>query len=77
MIINPWGMCEIAVCCGKFMSSVRNMFTEFANNFISANKVSTDWFSQRKLHGKQDGEEDTEEKCTICLSILEEGEDVR
>uniref|UniRef100_A0A8C5MHX8 RING-type E3 ubiquitin transferase n=1 Tax=Leptobrachium leishanense TaxID=445787 RepID=A0A8C5MHX8_9ANUR len=44
-------------------------------------KVSTDWFSQRKLHGKQDGEEateeDTEEKCTICLSILEEGEDVR
>ncbi|XP_068131633.1 E3 ubiquitin-protein ligase Arkadia isoform X6 [Hyperolius riggenbachi] len=40
-------------------------------------KVSTDWFSQRKLHGKEDGEEDTEEKCTICLSILEEGEDVR
>ncbi|KAM8973821.1 E3 ubiquitin-protein ligase Arkadia isoform 2-T2 [Pelodytes ibericus] len=44
-------------------------------------KVSTDWFSQRKLHGKQDEdeatEEDTEEKCTICLSILEEGEDVR
>ncbi|XP_040198713.1 E3 ubiquitin-protein ligase Arkadia isoform X6 [Rana temporaria] len=40
-------------------------------------KVSTDWFSQRKLHGKQDGEEDTEEKCTICLSMLEEGEDVR
>nr|XP_033776103.1 E3 ubiquitin-protein ligase Arkadia isoform X3 [Geotrypetes seraphini] len=44
-------------------------------------KVSTDWFSQRKLHGKQEGEEgteeDTEEKCTICLSILEEGEDVR
>ncbi|XP_063305184.1 E3 ubiquitin-protein ligase Arkadia isoform X3 [Pelobates fuscus] len=44
-------------------------------------KVSTDWFSQRKLQGKQDGEEateeDTEEKCTICLSILEEGEDVR
>lgn len=36
---------------------------------------------QRKLHGKQDEEEgadeDTEEKCTICLSILEEGEDVR
>ncbi|XP_028812131.1 E3 ubiquitin-protein ligase Arkadia isoform X2 [Denticeps clupeoides] len=35
----------------------------------------------RKLHGKQDeeegAEEDTEEKCTICLSILEEGEDVR
>nr|XP_020640540.1 E3 ubiquitin-protein ligase Arkadia [Pogona vitticeps] len=45
------------------------------------NKVTTDWFSQRKLHCKQDGEEgaeeDTEEKCTICLSILEEGEDVR
>ncbi|XP_061450772.1 E3 ubiquitin-protein ligase Arkadia isoform X2 [Rhineura floridana] len=44
-------------------------------------KVTTDWFSQRKLHCKQDGEEgteeDTEEKCTICLSILEEGEDVR
>uniref|UniRef100_A0A8C2P0L0 E3 ubiquitin-protein ligase Arkadia N-terminal domain-containing protein n=1 Tax=Capra hircus TaxID=9925 RepID=A0A8C2P0L0_CAPHI len=43
-------------------------------------KVTTDWFSQRKLHCKQDGEEgteeDTEEKCTICLSILEEGEDV-
>lgn len=37
--------------------------------------------SQRKLHGKQDedegADEDTEEKCTICLSILEEGEDVR
>lgn len=36
---------------------------------------------QRKLHGKQEedegAEEDTEEKCTICLSILEEGEDVR
>ncbi|EMP38992.1 G2/mitotic-specific cyclin-B2 [Chelonia mydas] len=36
---------------------------------------------ERKLHCKQDGEEgteeDTEEKCTICLSILEEGEDVR
>lgn len=36
---------------------------------------------QRKLHGKQDedegADEDTEEKCTICLSILEEGEDVR
>ncbi|XP_012931693.2 E3 ubiquitin-protein ligase Arkadia isoform X4 [Heterocephalus glaber] len=44
-------------------------------------KVTTDWFSQRKLHCKQDAEEateeDTEEKCTICLSILEEGEDVR
>uniref|UniRef100_H9GM12 E3 ubiquitin-protein ligase Arkadia n=1 Tax=Anolis carolinensis TaxID=28377 RepID=H9GM12_ANOCA len=44
-------------------------------------KVTPDWFSQRKLHCKQDGEEgteeDTEEKCTICLSILEEGEDVR
>ncbi|XP_062379941.1 E3 ubiquitin-protein ligase Arkadia isoform X2 [Sardina pilchardus] len=37
--------------------------------------------ASRKLHGKQDedegAEEDTEEKCTICLSILEEGEDVR
>lgn len=37
--------------------------------------------TQRKLHGKQEeeegAEEDTEEKCTICLSILEEGEDVR
>ncbi|CAF99592.1 unnamed protein product [Tetraodon nigroviridis] len=36
---------------------------------------------QRKLHSKQDedegADEDTEEKCTICLSILEEGEDVR
>ena len=38
---------------------------------------------QRKLLGKQEeeeegaDEEDTEEKCTICLSILEEGEDVR
>lgn len=56
-------------------------FTQFVNNVISTNKVTTDWFSQRKLHCKQDGEEgteeDTEEKCTICLSILEEGEDVR
>ncbi|KAG7473284.1 hypothetical protein MATL_G00094060 [Megalops atlanticus] len=38
-------------------------------------------YRKRKLHGKQDEEEgpeeDTEEKCTICLSILEEGEDVR
>uniref|UniRef100_A0AAY4DE53 RING-type E3 ubiquitin transferase n=1 Tax=Denticeps clupeoides TaxID=299321 RepID=A0AAY4DE53_9TELE len=38
-------------------------------------------YKKRKLHGKQDeeegAEEDTEEKCTICLSILEEGEDVR
>uniref|UniRef100_A0A3B3T8X0 RING-type E3 ubiquitin transferase n=1 Tax=Paramormyrops kingsleyae TaxID=1676925 RepID=A0A3B3T8X0_9TELE len=38
-------------------------------------------YKKRKLHSKQDGdegmEEDTEEKCTICLSILEEGEDVR
>ncbi|XP_063045802.1 E3 ubiquitin-protein ligase Arkadia [Engraulis encrasicolus] len=38
--------------------------------------------TSRKLHGKQQeeeegAEEDTEEKCTICLSILEEGEDVR
>ncbi|KAG7468771.1 E3 ubiquitin-protein ligase Arkadia isoform X1 [Solea senegalensis] len=35
----------------------------------------------RKLHDKQEedegADEDTEEKCTICLSILEEGEDVR
>ncbi|XP_072326809.1 E3 ubiquitin-protein ligase Arkadia isoform X1 [Scyliorhinus torazame] len=42
-------------------------------------KVITDL--QRKLQYKQeddDGiEDDTEEKCTICLSILEEGEDVR
>ncbi|KAM5292059.1 E3 ubiquitin-protein ligase Arkadia isoform 4-T4 [Ctenodactylus gundi] len=38
-------------------------------------------YKKRKLHCKQDGEEgteeDTEEKCTICLSVLEEGEDVR
>ncbi|KAI1904344.1 hypothetical protein AGOR_G00004690 [Albula goreensis] len=38
-------------------------------------------YRKRKLHGKQEEEEgpeeDTEEKCTICLSILEEGEDVR
>ncbi|XP_063170516.1 E3 ubiquitin-protein ligase Arkadia [Candoia aspera] len=38
-------------------------------------------YKKRKLHCKHDGEEgteeDTEEKCTICLSILEEGEDVR
>ncbi|XP_075431924.1 E3 ubiquitin-protein ligase Arkadia isoform X2 [Ascaphus truei] len=38
-------------------------------------------YKKRKLHGEQEGEEateeDTEEKCTICLSILEEGEDVR
>ncbi|XP_069046635.1 E3 ubiquitin-protein ligase Arkadia isoform X2 [Lepisosteus oculatus] len=38
-------------------------------------------YKKRKLHGKHDddegAEEDTEEKCTICLSILEEGEDVR
>ncbi|KAK7170526.1 hypothetical protein R3I94_000659 [Phoxinus phoxinus] len=37
--------------------------------------------NSRKLHGKEEeeeeAEEDTEEKCTICLSILEEGEDVR
>ncbi|KAI3377892.1 hypothetical protein L3Q82_009024, partial [Scortum barcoo] len=37
-------------------------------------------YKKRKLHGKQDedegADEDTEEKCTICLSILEEGEDV-
>ena len=39
------------------------------------------FLQQRKLHGKQEedegADEDTEEKCTICLSILEEGEDVR
>ncbi|KAK0141967.1 E3 ubiquitin-protein ligase Arkadia [Merluccius polli] len=39
-------------------------------------------YKKRKLLGKQEeeegaDEEDTEEKCTICLSILEEGEDVR
>ncbi|XP_026175722.1 E3 ubiquitin-protein ligase Arkadia isoform X2 [Mastacembelus armatus] len=38
-------------------------------------------YKKRKLHCKQDedegADEDTEEKCTICLSILEEGEDVR
>uniref|UniRef100_A0A3Q3WTQ1 RING-type E3 ubiquitin transferase n=1 Tax=Mola mola TaxID=94237 RepID=A0A3Q3WTQ1_MOLML len=38
-------------------------------------------YKKRKLHGKHDedegADEDTEEKCTICLSILEEGEDVR
>ncbi|XP_068430230.1 E3 ubiquitin-protein ligase Arkadia isoform X2 [Clinocottus analis] len=39
-------------------------------------------YKKRKLHIKEDedeaaDEEDTEEKCTICLSILEEGEDVR
>ncbi|XP_016887943.1 E3 ubiquitin-protein ligase Arkadia isoform X3 [Cynoglossus semilaevis] len=38
-------------------------------------------YKKRKLHEKQEedegAEEDTEEKCTICLSILEEGEDVR
>ncbi|XP_077940952.1 E3 ubiquitin-protein ligase Arkadia isoform X4 [Gasterosteus aculeatus] len=38
-------------------------------------------YKKRKLHIKQDedegADEDTEEKCTICLSILEEGEDVR
>lgn len=43
--------------------------------------VSNVFLKQRKLHGKQDedegADEDTEEKCTICLSILEEGEDVR
>lgn len=43
--------------------------------------VSKCFSQQRKLHGKQDedegADEDTEEKCTICLSILEEGEDVR
>lgn len=45
------------------------------------NRVSNVSLTQRKLHGKQDedqgADEDTEEKCTICLSILEEGEDVR
>uniref|UniRef100_A0A4W3KKF0 RING-type E3 ubiquitin transferase n=1 Tax=Callorhinchus milii TaxID=7868 RepID=A0A4W3KKF0_CALMI len=32
---------------------------------------------QYKQEGKDGAEDDTEEKCTICLSILEEGEDVR
>lgn len=40
------------------------------------------FFSQRRPQdskGKKDeGEEsDTDEKCTICLSMLEDGEDVR
>lgn len=64
-----------------FVFQINTDFTQLFNNVISTNKVTTDWFSQRKLHCKQDGEEgteeDTEEKCTICLSILEEGEDVR
>ncbi|XP_060715111.1 E3 ubiquitin-protein ligase Arkadia-like [Tachysurus vachellii] len=39
-------------------------------------------YKKRKLHGEEQdeeegAEEETEEKCTICLSILEEGEDVR
>ncbi|XP_053282157.1 E3 ubiquitin-protein ligase Arkadia isoform X2 [Pleuronectes platessa] len=38
-------------------------------------------YKKRKLLGKQEedegADEDTEEKCTICLSMLEEGEDVR
>ncbi|XP_077084706.1 E3 ubiquitin-protein ligase Arkadia isoform X1 [Siphateles boraxobius] len=46
---------------------------------VGKNMLSTS--NSRKLHGKQEeeeeAEEDTEEKCTICLSILEEGEDVR
>lgn len=75
------------ICCGWmygfvcFVFQINTNFTQLFNNVISTNKVTTDWFSQRKLHCKQDGEEgteeDTEEKCTICLSILEEGEDVR
>lgn len=64
-----------------YVFQINTDFTQLFNNVISTNKVTTDWFSQRKLHCKQDGEEgteeDTEEKCTICLSILEEGEDVR
>ncbi|XP_029315684.1 E3 ubiquitin-protein ligase Arkadia isoform X4 [Cottoperca gobio] len=46
---------------------------------IGKNMLATP--ESRKLHIKQDedegADEDTEEKCTICLSILEEGEDVR
>ncbi|XP_033972147.1 LOW QUALITY PROTEIN: E3 ubiquitin-protein ligase Arkadia [Trematomus bernacchii] len=47
---------------------------------IGKNMLATP--ESRKLLIKQDeeegaDEEDTEEKCTICLSILEEGEDVR
>lgn len=39
-------------------------------------------FSQRRPQDgkgkKEEGEEsDTDEKCTICLSMLEDGEDVR
>lgn len=72
------GECMVLFC---FVFQINTNFTQLFNNVISTNKVTTDWFSQRKLHCKQDGEEgteeDTEEKCTICLSILEEGEDVR
>lgn len=46
------------------------------------NRCSSLCFSQRRPQdgkGKKDeGEEsDTDEKCTICLSMLEDGEDVR
>uniref|UniRef100_A0A3B4CT20 E3 ubiquitin-protein ligase Arkadia n=1 Tax=Pygocentrus nattereri TaxID=42514 RepID=A0A3B4CT20_PYGNA len=48
---------------------------------LMVSTISSIFCLSRKLHGKQDeeegAEEDTEEKCTICLSILEEGEDVR
>lgn len=48
---------------------------------VHRSHAGTALLKQRKLHSKQDedegADEDTEEKCTICLSILEEGEDVR
>lgn len=58
------------------------METSFAERCCCSRVTSLNVFlKQRKLHGKQDedegADEDTEEKCTICLSILEEGEDVR
>lgn len=82
MTVVP-GNCVMGKCVVLFyyVFQINTDFTQLFNNVISTNKVTTDWFSQRKLHCKQDGEEgteeDTEEKCTICLSILEEGEDVR
>lgn len=43
--------------------------------------MSLTWLQRRPQEGKaeqEDGEEsDTDEKCTICLSMLEDGEDVR
>lgn len=82
MIVEPGKKLWVNVWfCFIFVFQINTVFTQLFNNVISTNKVTTDWFSQRKLHCKQDGEEgteeDTEEKCTICLSILEEGEDVR